>query len=166
MKNGKQLTRPRTLISCNNRIYITNDWRRCKLGFALHQKGIHLSTLLLVIDSNCPAGALYSYRIVLLDLFKSQAQSFGETQCMPATMDPNAITWPTQLTKSLHRDVYPLLEASSPDLSAAGKTVLITGATGGLGPVGHNTTQLSSPEKQTDARSSLRRSNADSKRFS
>jgi hypothetical protein len=49
------------------------------------------------------------------------------------TPDYNAITWPIQLTKTVHRSLYPLLDPSNPDLSAAGKTVLITGATGGIG---------------------------------
>lgn len=33
----------------------------------------------------------------------------------------------------MHRDVYPLLEPSNPALAADGKTVLITGASGGVG---------------------------------
>lgn len=47
--------------------------------------------------------------------------------------DPNAFTLPYQLTKGIHRDVYPLLEPTQPELSAKGKTVLITGASGGIG---------------------------------
>jgi NADP-dependent 3-hydroxy acid dehydrogenase YdfG len=47
--------------------------------------------------------------------------------------DYNAITWPVQLTKTLHRSLYPLLDPHNPDLNAKGKTVLITGATGGIG---------------------------------
>ncbi|KAI1456431.1 NAD(P)-binding protein [Annulohypoxylon moriforme] len=47
--------------------------------------------------------------------------------------DPNAFTFPYQLTKRLHRDVYPLLEPTQPELSAKGKTVLITGVSGGIG---------------------------------
>ncbi|KAF3015297.1 hypothetical protein E8E14_007937 [Neopestalotiopsis sp. 37M] len=42
--------------------------------------------------------------------------------------DPNAFTYPYQLTKQIRRDVYPLLEPTQPELSAKGKTVLITGA--------------------------------------
>ncbi|CAI6340692.1 unnamed protein product [Periconia digitata] len=49
--------------------------------------------------------------------------------------DPNAFTLPYQLTKQLHRDVHPLLEPTQPELSAKGKTVLITGVSGGIGKV-------------------------------
>lgn len=47
--------------------------------------------------------------------------------------DLDAVTWPYQLTQVVHRDMYPTLEPSSPDLSARGKTVLITGVSGGVG---------------------------------
>ncbi|KAI0485120.1 NAD(P)-binding protein [Xylariaceae sp. FL0804] len=49
--------------------------------------------------------------------------------------DPNAFTLPFQLTKQIRRDVYPLLEPTQPALSAKGKTVLITGVTGGIAKV-------------------------------
>jgi NAD(P)-dependent dehydrogenase (short-subunit alcohol dehydrogenase family) len=49
--------------------------------------------------------------------------------------DVNAFTLPFQLTKQIRRDVYPLIEPTQPELSAKGKTVLITGATGGIGKV-------------------------------
>ncbi|KAF9693909.1 hypothetical protein EKO04_008165 [Ascochyta lentis] len=48
-------------------------------------------------------------------------------------MDPNAFTTPFQLTKKMRREIYPAIDPSNPTLSAAGKTVLITGATGGIG---------------------------------
>ncbi|KAI1773339.1 hypothetical protein F4818DRAFT_443183 [Hypoxylon cercidicola] len=41
--------------------------------------------------------------------------------------DPDAFTLP------YHRDVYPLFEPIQPELSAKGKTVLITGVSGGIG---------------------------------
>ncbi|KAI6080765.1 hypothetical protein F4821DRAFT_48814 [Hypoxylon rubiginosum] len=47
--------------------------------------------------------------------------------------DLDAVTWPYQLTKTVHRDLYPTVEPSHPDLSAAGRTVLITGVSGGVG---------------------------------
>ena len=50
-------------------------------------------------------------------------------------MDPNGFTAPFQLTKTLHRDLYPTIDPSSPDLKAINKTVLINGASGGLGGV-------------------------------
>lgn len=50
-------------------------------------------------------------------------------------MDANAYTAPFQFTKSLRRDVYPAIDPKNPDLNAAGKVVLITGAGGGIGGV-------------------------------
>jgi FlaA1/EpsC-like NDP-sugar epimerase len=50
-------------------------------------------------------------------------------------MDPNAFTAPFQATKTLRRDIYPTIDPKNPELSAKGKTILITGATGGLGGV-------------------------------
>lgn len=50
-------------------------------------------------------------------------------------MDVNAFTSPFQLTKSMHRDIYPALDPTNPHLSASGKVVLITGAGGRIGSV-------------------------------
>jgi NAD(P)-dependent dehydrogenase (short-subunit alcohol dehydrogenase family) len=50
-----------------------------------------------------------------------------------AAFDPNMFTTPFQLTKSLHRDVYPAIDPASPTLKVTGKVLLITGAAGGLG---------------------------------
>jgi NADP-dependent 3-hydroxy acid dehydrogenase YdfG len=47
--------------------------------------------------------------------------------------DYNSITWPAQLTRGVHRSMYPFLEPNNPALSAAGKSVLITGVSGGIG---------------------------------
>ncbi|KAF2012833.1 NAD(P)-binding protein [Aaosphaeria arxii CBS 175.79] len=47
--------------------------------------------------------------------------------------DPNAFTSPFQATKSIRREIYPAIDPKNPDLSAKGKTVLITGAGGGIG---------------------------------
>ena len=44
-------------------------------------------------------------------------------------------TSPFQLTKSMHRDLYPAIEPTNPALSAKGKVIIITGAGGGLGAV-------------------------------
>ncbi|KAF2727641.1 NAD(P)-binding protein [Polyplosphaeria fusca] len=52
---------------------------------------------------------------------------------MAEEVDYGMITWPAQLTEAVHRDMYPLLEPSNSDLSAEGKTVLITGVSGGIG---------------------------------
>lgn len=52
---------------------------------------------------------------------------------MTEQVDYDAITWPVQLTKTMHRSMYPFLEPSNPSLSVTGKTVLITGASGGIG---------------------------------
>ncbi|KAF2203381.1 NAD(P)-binding protein [Delitschia confertaspora ATCC 74209] len=48
-------------------------------------------------------------------------------------MDPNAFTVPFQATKSLKRELYKSIDPKNPQLKATGKTILITGATGGLG---------------------------------
>ncbi|KAI1452829.1 NAD(P)-binding protein [Annulohypoxylon moriforme] len=47
--------------------------------------------------------------------------------------DLDAVTWPYQLTKDMHRELYPTLDPANPDLAAGGKTVLITGVSGGVG---------------------------------
>lgn len=57
-------------------------------------------------------------------------------------MDPNAYTTPFQFTKSLRRDIYPAVDPKNPELKATGKTILITGATGGLGGVSDGTIQF------------------------
>ncbi len=49
--------------------------------------------------------------------------------------DPNMFTTPFQLTKTMHRDVYPAVDPSNAALAAKGKVVIITGAGGGLGAV-------------------------------
>lgn len=52
-------------------------------------------------------------------------------------IDPDQFTAPFQLTKDMHRDVYPTVDPQSEDLKVTGKVVVITGAGGGLGYVGH-----------------------------
>lgn len=52
-------------------------------------------------------------------------------------MNPDAFTRPFQLTKSMQRDLYPAVDPKNPELKATGKTVLVTGAGGGLGGVGY-----------------------------
>ena len=49
--------------------------------------------------------------------------------------DVNMFTTPFQLTKSMHRDLYPAIDPTNPALSAKGKIAIITGAGGGLGAV-------------------------------
>ena len=49
--------------------------------------------------------------------------------------DPDMFTKPYQLTKAMHRDVYPSVDPKSPALRVEGKVVLITGAAGGIGYV-------------------------------
>lgn len=51
------------------------------------------------------------------------------------TMDPHALTAPFQFTKTMRRELYPAINPENPELSARGKTILITGATGGIGGV-------------------------------
>jgi hypothetical protein len=38
-----------------------------------------------------------------------------------------------QFTKTVHRDQYPAIDPANPELSQAGKVVVITGASRGLG---------------------------------
>lgn len=47
--------------------------------------------------------------------------------------DADAYTRPFQLTKTMRRGLYPAIDPKKPELSAAGKVVIITGAGGGLG---------------------------------
>jgi hypothetical protein len=49
--------------------------------------------------------------------------------------DPDAVVKLQQFTKTYHRDVYPAIDAKNQSLSAAGKTVLITGGGKGIGKV-------------------------------
>jgi hypothetical protein len=50
--------------------------------------------------------------------------------------NPDAFTLPFQLTKQVRREVYSRLDPKQPELSAAGKTVIVTGVSGGIGKVG------------------------------
>jgi hypothetical protein len=46
----------------------------------------------------------------------------------------DAYTTPFQLTRSMHRDVYPAIDpAINRELSATGKVIIVFGATSGLG---------------------------------
>jgi hypothetical protein len=54
---------------------------------------------------------------------------------MADSFDPNMMTAPFQLTKSMRRDVYPAVDPESPNLRVEGKVVVIAGAGGGLGYV-------------------------------
>lgn len=74
----------------------------------------------------------------ILDLVHASLVPVKKDYAPLATMDysdPDAFTLPYQLTKQVRRDVYPLLEPTQPELSAKGKTVLITGVSGGIGKV-------------------------------
>lgn len=53
-------------------------------------------------------------------------------------IDPDQFTAPFQLTKGLHRDVYPAIDPKNERLKASGKVVVITGAGGGLGYVSYH----------------------------
>lgn len=50
-------------------------------------------------------------------------------------LDINAFTKPFQLTKGMHRELYPAVDPSNSALKASGKVVIITGAGGGVGAV-------------------------------
>ena len=64
-------------------------------------------------------------------------------------VDVNMFTSPFQLTKSMHRDIYPAIEPSNPELSAKGKVLVITGAGGGLGAVSVQIHLLRKPDRGT-----------------
>lgn len=51
-------------------------------------------------------------------------------------VDVDAYTKPFQLTKSMHRNIYPAIDPANPALKATGKVVIITGAGAGIGCVG------------------------------
>ena len=52
---------------------------------------------------------------------------------MAATFDPDRFVKSLALTKPYHRSVYPGVSPQNPSLSAAGKIVLVTGASRGVG---------------------------------
>ena len=55
-----------------------------------------------------------------------------------AETDPTlSYTLPFQLTKKLHRSVYPYISASNTTNSQAGKIIVITGGGTGIGAVSH-----------------------------
>ncbi|KZM25066.1 oxidoreductase [Ascochyta rabiei] len=66
-------------------------------------------------------------------------------------MDSNAFTTPFQLTKTMKREIYPAIDPNNPELSATGKTVLITGATGGIVLVGRKKELLDEPASAVKA---------------
>jgi hypothetical protein len=55
-----------------------------------------------------------------------------------ANTDPNLFVKAMAFTKNAHRDVYPAVDPKQPNLSQAGKVIVITGATRGLGRVRAN----------------------------
>ena len=54
---------------------------------------------------------------------------------MSAEFDPNMLTAVFQLTKAMHRDVYPAIDPKTLAPLAADKVILITGSGGGIGYV-------------------------------
>ena len=55
-----------------------------------------------------------------------------------AETDPTlAYTMPFQLTKKLHRSVYPYISSENPENSQTGKIIVITGGGTGIGAVSH-----------------------------
>ncbi|KAF9732657.1 hypothetical protein PMIN02_003284 [Paraphaeosphaeria minitans] len=55
---------------------------------------------------------------------------------MSAQIDPKVLTALFQLTKAMHRDVYPPIDPKKLAPFASNKVILITGSGGGLGYVG------------------------------
>ncbi|OJJ42638.1 hypothetical protein ASPZODRAFT_76276 [Penicilliopsis zonata CBS 506.65] len=52
---------------------------------------------------------------------------------MPTNIDPDALVKAGAFTKKFYRDIYPAIDPTDPALSQAGKVVVITGASRGLG---------------------------------
>ena len=80
--------------------------------------------------------SLSHFQVRFLIVISTQTGKYQQSLDMAAqSVDVNMFTSPFQLTKGMHRDVYPAIEPSNPGLSAKGKVVIITGAGGGLGAV-------------------------------
>lgn len=54
---------------------------------------------------------------------------------MTQVPDPNAFTTPFSITESIHRDPYWAIDPKNPANNQAGKIIIITGASAGLGAV-------------------------------
>jgi hypothetical protein len=52
-----------------------------------------------------------------------------------ASIDPHLFVKAMAFTQNAHRDFYPAIDPKQPKLSQAGKVIVITGATRGLGRV-------------------------------
>lgn len=52
---------------------------------------------------------------------------------IPESIDPDCDTKATSFTTKSYRDVYPAIDPSRPEISQAGKIIIITGASRGLG---------------------------------
>lgn len=52
---------------------------------------------------------------------------------IPEFIDPDAEIRATSFTTKSYRDVYPAIDPSRPEVSQAGKIIVITGASRGLG---------------------------------
>jgi hypothetical protein len=71
--------------------------------------------------------------------FVSQLQPLPINQALtlrtPTMADPNLFVKAMAFTKTAHRDIYPAVQPTRPELSQSGKVIVITGATRGLGRV-------------------------------
>lgn len=63
---------------------------------------------------------------------------------MAANLDPNMLTSMFQLTKSMHRDVYPAIDPKKLGHLASDKVVIVTGAGGGIGYVSYYSSNMNS----------------------
>lgn len=71
----------------------------------------------------------------------------------PSKLPEDFVVTSHQFTRTVYRDQYPSIDPSSPELSQAGKVVIVTGASRGLGRrVSHN---CSFPETQALFRNDL-----------
>jgi hypothetical protein len=50
-----------------------------------------------------------------------------------SVLNVDMFTAPYSLTKTYHRDIYPAVDPTNPELSASGKVIVVTGAAGGVG---------------------------------
>lgn len=52
---------------------------------------------------------------------------------IPEVIDPDSDIKASSFTTKIYRDVYPAIDPSRPEISQAGKIIVITGASRGLG---------------------------------
>jgi hypothetical protein len=89
-----------------------------------------------LIEASNPQNQEHSSSFESLTLLQEHGQQYSEmatsfTQPLPADFFIKI----HQFTSSVHRDEYPSIDPTSPRLSQHGKTVIVTGASQGVGKV-------------------------------